>query len=267
MTETMSSTTAERRDSPTDAAPVVRGESLSKTYARGTASSIASYLPWRTTGDDRPTVTALADVSITVRPGEIVALAGPSGSGKSTLLHLLAGLEQPDSGRVVFDGTDLTQQSSRESTTHRLHNVGIVFQRFHLLDAFSARTNVAIPLLELGLSKRDRRERATAALERVGLGDRIQHTPGELSGGEQQRVAIARALVTEPTLLVADEPTGELDSEAGRRVLAELESVATDRAVVLASHDRATLEIADRVVELHDGRRVDATKANTTDAV
>ena len=234
--------------------PLVVGDALSKVYSRTAASG--SVLPWRSS-DDQPSVTALEDVSIAVRPGEIVGIAGPSGSGKSTLLHLLAGLESPDRGRVVFDGTDLASLSARERRTHRLHNVGIVFQRFHLLDAFSARTNVALPLLEAGVSKRDRRERATDVLERVGLGDRIDHKPGQLSGGEQQRVAIARALVTEPPLVVADEPTGELDREAGDRVLAELDAVASDRAVVVASHDRRTLEAADRVVRLRDGHLIE----------
>ena len=235
--------------------PIVVGDDLSKAYTRGTATS--GLLPVRSGDDERPTVTALEGVSVSISPGEIVGLAGPSGSGKSTLLHLLAGLEQPDGGTVTFDGTDLASLSSTERRAHRLYNVGVVFQRFHLLDAFSARTNVALPLLEAGVSKAERRDRATAVLERVGLGDRLDHKPGQLSGGEQQRVAIARALVTEPPLLVADEPTGELDSEAGDRVLEELEAVAADRAVVVASHDRRTLETADRVVRLRDGRRVE----------
>lgn len=244
---------------------IITGDSLSKVYTRGTSASGSRILPWRSTDDDQPTVTALEDVSIAVKPGEIVGLAGPSGSGKSTLLHLLAGLEQPDHGSVVFDETDLTSLSSRGLRSHRLHNVGIVFQRFHLLEAFSARTNVALPLLEIGLPKRERRKRAAAVLERVGLGNRLEHKPGQLSGGEQQRVAIARALVTEPPLIIADEPTGELDSEAGSRVLDELKAVAADRAVVVASHDRQTLEAADRVIRLRDGRRLDIERARVGD--
>ena len=241
--------------------PVITGNSLSKVYTRGTPTSSSKILPWRSTDDDRPTVTALEEVSISVHPGEIVGLAGPSGSGKSTLLHLLAGLEEPDQGTVMFDGTDLTSLSPRALRSHRLHNVGIVFQRFHLLEAFSARTNVALPLLEIGVSKRERRKRAATVLDRVGLGDRLEHKPGQLSGGEQQRVAIARALITEPPLVIADEPTGELDREAGTRVLDELEAVATDRAVVVASHDRQTLEAADRVIRLRDGQRYDVERA------
>lgn len=241
--------------------PVIIGDSLSKVYTRGSTTNTSRFRPWRSSGSDTPTVTALDDVSITVQPGEIVGLAGPSGSGKSTLLHVLAGLEHPDTGTVVFDGTNLASLSPQALRAHRLHNVGIIFQRFNLLEAFSARTNVALPLLEIGLSKRERRERATAVLERVGLGDRLGHKPGQLSGGEQQRVAIARALVTEPPLIVADEPTGELDSDAGDRVLAELESVATDRAVIVASHDRRTLEAADRLIRLRDGRRLEVDRS------
>jgi putative ABC transport system ATP-binding protein len=248
------------RSSPDTADPIVRATGLTKTYERGAGSD--SKLPFWRTDRGPPPVRAVDDISLSVSRGEIVALAGPSGSGKSTLLHLLAGLERPDAGRVEFTGTDLAGLSDGELTRHRLRNVGIVFQRFHLLEAFSARANVALPLIELGVRKRERRSRASAALERVGLGDRIDHRPGQLSGGEQQRVAIARALITEPDLLIADEPTGELDTEAGRRVLREFHELGDERAVVLASHDRDTLAVAGRVVRLQDGKRESAGRSD-----
>jgi putative ABC transport system ATP-binding protein len=206
-----------------------------------------------------PTVRALDGVSLSIDPGEFVGIAGPSGSGKSTLLHLLAGLDAPTEGSVTLAGEDVGSLSPRERARLRLDHVGVVFQRFHLLPSLTARRNVAVPLIELGVRRRDRRDRADAALERLGLGDRLDHRPGALSGGERQRVAIARALVTDPALLVADEPTGELDTAASDRVLDAFERLVaeTDTAVVLASHDERALERADRLVQLRDGRRVD----------
>ncbi|MDG5821304.1 ABC transporter ATP-binding protein [Natronococcus sp. A-GB7] len=206
-----------------------------------------------------PTISAVDTVSLAVSQEEIVGLAGPSGSGKSTLLHILAGLEHPTEGTVTFQGTELAALSRRGRTRHRLEHIGIVFQHFHLLNSLSARANVALPLVELGVGKRQRRQRATDLLERVGLGDRITHRPGELSGGERQRVAIARALVTDPALVVADEPTGELDTDTGRTILQEFQRVAENRAVVLASHDRETLDICDRLLRLRDGSIADRT--------
>lgn len=208
-------------------------------------------------GGARPTVRALADVSLAVERGEFVGVAGPSGSGKSTLLHLLAALDTPTAGTVRLDGTETTGLSSRERARLRLDSVGIVFQRFHLLGALSARANVAVPLIERGVNRRDRRERADALLADLGLADRADHVPGRLSGGERQRVAIGRALATDPAVVVADEPTGELDTETGERVLDRLAETADDRAVVLASHDERALARADRVVRLRDGRRVE----------
>lgn len=209
----------------------------------------------RRSSGTNPTVTALSDVSLQIERGEIVGCAGPSGSGKSTLLHLLAGLETPTTGTVSFDGTDISTLSTRARTRHRLDHVGIVFQHFHLLDSLSARANVALPLIELGRPKSERRERATELLTAMGLDNRITHRPSQLSGGEQQRVAIARALVTKPDLVIADEPTGELDTETGQRVLDRFREVATelDAAVVIASHDEPTLAIADRLVRMRDG--------------
>jgi putative ABC transport system ATP-binding protein len=211
-----------------------------------------------------PTVRALDGVSLSIEPGEFVGIAGPSGSGKSTLLHLLAGLDAPTDGTVSLAGEDVGSLSARERARLRLDHVGVVFQRFHLLPSLTARRNVAVPLIELGVRRRDRRDRADAALERLGLGDRLDHRPGALSGGERQRVAIARALVTDPALLVADEPTGELDTAASDRVLDAFERLVaeTDTAVVLASHDDRALERADRLVRLQDGRRVDDADAD-----
>lgn len=230
---------------------VVQATGVSKVYKLGSDPGRVGRLFGR---ERAPTVHALENVSVRIEPGEIVGLAGPSGSGKSTLLHILGGLEPPSSGSVRFQETDLATLSARKRTRLRLEHIGIIFQHFHLIESLSARANVALPLVELGVSRRKRRRRATDLLERVGLEDRIKHKPGELSGGEQQRVAIARALATDPTLVIADEPTGELDTETGRRVLAEFERIAEDRAVVLASHDRETLAIADRVIRLRDGK-------------
>ncbi|MFB6192165.1 MAG: ABC transporter ATP-binding protein [Haloarculaceae archaeon] len=210
-------------------------------------------------GDDEG-VEALSEVSLSVAASEFVGVTGPSGSGKSTLLHLLGALDTPTAGRIELAGTDVTDLPERDRARLRLRHVGLVFQRFHLLPALSARANVALPLVERGVPKSTRRERATRQLERVELGDRLTHRPGELSGGEQQRVAVARALVTDPDLLIADEPTGELDTSTGRRVLELLATLAADEsdcAVVMASHDPQAIDAADRVVRLRDGRRVE----------
>lgn len=229
-------------------------EDLVRTYRLGSQSRLR-----RLVGRERevPTIRAVDGVSLSIDAGEFVGLAGPSGSGKTTLLHLLAGLEAPTTGRVVVDDVDLTELSASERTRFRLETVGVVFQRFHLLGSLSARANVALPLVELGVPKRERRERAAALLERVGLDDRLTHRPGQLSGGERQRVAVARALATDPALVVADEPTGELDTDTAERVLDVLASVTDDRTVVLASHDDRALQRTERVVQLRDGRRQD----------
>ena len=230
--------------------PVITCDEVKREYERD--GSHSRLRPWQASRD-APTVTALNDVSLTVQRGEIVGISGPSGSGKSTLLHLLAALDTPTSGTVTINGTDTTTLSERGRTQLRLSTIGIIFQRFHLLPALSARSNVALPLVERGISKRARRKRATHLLERVGLEDRAGHKPGELSGGEQQRVAIARALSTDPAVLIADEPTGELDTETGARILDLFAELAGDHAIVLASHDQPTLDAADRLIKLRDG--------------
>ncbi|OVE86465.1 ABC transporter ATP-binding protein [Natronolimnobius baerhuensis] len=204
------------------------------------------------------TVTALEDVSVSVGRGEIVGLEGPSGSGKSTVLHAVAGLVVPTEGTVSVLENDLTTFSDRQRTRLRRRHVGIVFQRFHLLPSLSARANVALPLVQAGVPKRRRRARAEELLEAVGLEERITHLPSELSGGERQRVALARALSTDPDVIVADEPTGELDTTTGGDVLELLTDVGRERgrAVLVASHDDETLSVADRVVTLCDGQVV-----------
>jgi len=226
---------------------IVTAVDVTREYTRGSAGVFSST--------EAPSVQALAGVSMAVHPGEVVGIAGPSGSGKSTLLHLLAALDVPTSGTVSLVGEDVATHSVRSRTKLRLTHVGVVFQRFHLLPSLSARANVALPLVELGWSKRKRRERATSLLSEVNLDTRTTHKPGQLSGGEQQRVAIARALATNPSLVVADEPTGELDSKSSTRVLELLGRIAGEnQAVVVASHDQQAIEACDRVIYLHDGQ-------------
>ncbi|MFB6297164.1 MAG: ABC transporter ATP-binding protein [Salinirussus sp.] len=232
-----------------DATPesVVSAIDVSREYTRGSTGLFGA--------GETPSVRALDGVSVSIRPGEVVGIAGPSGSGKSTLLHLLAALDVPTAGTVTLAGAATDQYGVRGRTKLRLEHVGIVFQRFHLLPSLTARANVALPLVELGRPKRDRRERATELLSEVGLDTRTTHRPGQLSGGEQQRVAIARALATEPSLVVADEPTGELDSTSSTRVLELLRRIADDdRAVVVASHDQQAIDACDRVIHLRDGQ-------------
>jgi len=231
---------------------VVECSRVTRTYERGGSGG------WFSFGDggreDLPTVTALDDVSLTIERGEFVGLSGPSGSGKSTLIHLLAGLDTPSEGTVTLAGEEVSDLSQNELTRLRLEEVGIVFQRFHLLPSLSARANVALPLVERGMGKSERRDEASDLLERVGLGDRQSHRPGELSGGEQQRVAVARALAGDPLVVFADEPTGELDTDTGATILNLLGDLAEDRAVVLASHDEQALDRTDRVIRLRDGQ-------------
>ncbi|MFC7079032.1 ABC transporter ATP-binding protein [Halorussus caseinilyticus] len=236
---------------------VVECSEVTRRYERG--GSGGGWFPFGDDADaDRPTVTALEDVSLTIERGEFVGLSGPSGSGKSTLIHLLSGLDAPTGGTVTLAGEDVSDLSQKELTRLRLERVGIVFQRFHLLPSLSARANVALPLVERGMGKSARREEAADLLERVGLGDRQSHRPGEMSGGEQQRVAVARALAGDPFVVFADEPTGELDTDTGEVILDLLADLAEDRAVVLASHDEQALARTGRVIRLRDGRVTDA---------
>ncbi|WP_406061148.1 ABC transporter ATP-binding protein [Micromonospora sp. NBC_00860] len=204
---------------------------------------------------DGVSVEALRGVSLTVQAGDYVALVGPSGSGKSTLMHLLGGLDRPTGGRLVIGGRDVNALAPPEMAILRNETIGFVFQAFHLLPRTSAVENVALPLVYRGVSARQRRERAAAMLGRVGLGHRLDHRPNQMSGGEQQRVAIARALVTEPTVLLADEPTGNLDSVTGAAVLELLEQLNAESgvALVMVTHDQEVAARAHRRITMRDG--------------
>jgi putative ABC transport system ATP-binding protein len=201
-------------------------------------------------------VTAVDRVTVNVRTGELLALVGRSGSGKTTLLNLMAGLDQPTSGRVVFEGKDLTDLAEQELVQLRRHKIGFIFQSFGLIPLLSAYENVELPLHIGGVSWRERRRRAIESLQLVGLGPRAKHRPYELSGGEQQRVAIARALVTGPAVLFADEPTGELDTVTGIAISSILKDIVQQRGVtvVVATHDLTLAGICDRVLIMADGK-------------
>jgi putative ABC transport system ATP-binding protein len=209
------------------------------------------------------TVKAVDGVSLAVTEGELVALYGPSGSGKTTLLLLAAALMSPDDGRVLFDEQDVGALSERECARYRLRDVGFVFQSFHLMPNTSALDNATIKLTGAGYTLRDARRKARPWLERVGLGARVEHTPERLSMGERQRVAIARALVNEPRLLLADEPTGNLDSKRSRETLALLRDICHERQIpgLLVTHDFDARSFADRVHTLRDGRLADGLDA------
>ncbi|GIE86262.1 ABC transporter ATP-binding protein [Actinoplanes regularis] len=204
-------------------------------------------------------VPALRGVSLTVEPGDYLAIVGTSGSGKSTLMHLLGGLDRPTGGTLLIGGRDVAGLTPNELAELRNSTIGFVFQSFHLLARTTAQDNVGLPLVYRGIGRRERRARATAMLDRVGLAHRVTHRPNQLSGGEQQRVAIARALVTGPSLLLADEPTGNLDSATGRSILTLLESLnAEGVAIVLVTHDREVAARADRQILMKDGLIVES---------
>jgi len=227
------------RRSPRDDGDMCHGsvvlDRISKTYRRGPAE-----------------VRALLDVSLRIEPGEFVVLLGPSGSGKTTLLNVLGTIEPPSSGTVTVSGVDLTGLRGADLTDYRRRQVGFVFQFFNLVPTLTAAENVEVIAELVG---GDARERAVRALERVGLGERLDHFPAQLSGGEQQRVAIARALVKEPPVILTDEPTGSLDLDSGKQVLELLRGVtANGHTVLLVTHNSAIAAIADRVVELGDGQ-------------
>ncbi|MFG1862974.1 ABC transporter ATP-binding protein [Microbispora bryophytorum] len=209
-------------------------------------------------------VRALRGVSLLVERGELVAIAGPSGSGKSTLLHLIGTLDRPTTGTVRIAGHDVAGLSDRELSALRARHLGFVFQQFHLAPGVSALDNVADGLLYTGTPLRARRERAAAALERVGLGHRLGHRPSQLSGGEQQRVAVARAVAGDPPLLLADEPTGNLDSAAGGEVLGVLRDLhAAGTTIAVITHDPEIAEWCPRQVRVRDGRVVADAGAGT----
>ena len=203
----------------------------------------------------RLAVPALVSVDLVIDRGEFVAIIGPSGSGKSTMMNILGCLDRPTSGRYILDGTPVDTLDDDGLARLRSRAIGFVFQSYNLLPRTTALENVSAPLMYQGVGRRERHARAQAALERLGLGDRLDHEPTELSGGQQQRVGIARALVTEPALLLADEPTGNLDSHSGAEVIELFHALhASGRTIILITHDPEVAAVADRQVHIRDGR-------------
>jgi putative ABC transport system ATP-binding protein len=225
--------------------PIIKLEEVSRIYDTGKVQ-----------------VPALVDVNLDVGNGEFLAIIGPSGSGKSTMMNILGCLDRPTSGLYVLDGQPVDELSDDGLAFVRSRSIGFVFQSYNLLPRTSALENVATPLMYPGVGRKERLRRAQAALERLGLGDRLDHVPSELSGGQQQRVGIARALVTEPALILADEPTGNLDSHSGTEVLDLFKDLhALGRTIVLITHDIDVAVAADRSVHIRDGRLTEAVPA------
>ncbi|MFN4805482.1 MAG: ABC transporter ATP-binding protein [Akkermansiaceae bacterium] len=201
-------------------------------------------------------VTPLENLDLEVGRGEFLALMGPSGSGKTTLLNLISGIDSPSSGSLIIDGENIASFSRKQLTAWRARKVGYIFQLYHLIPVLTAFENVELPLLITSMSKAERRQKAEEALEIVGLQDRSHHTPSELSGGQEQRVAIARALVADPALLVADEPTGDLDRESATMILELLQKLSRERGktIVMVTHDARAAAAADRTLHLEKGK-------------
>ena len=227
---------------PRGETPLVAIRALSKHYVRGDQL-----------------IAVLAGIDLDVYRGDYIALMGPSGSGKSTLLNLIAGIDKPSSGEIRIAGVDIARLSDAELAAWRAEHVGFIFQFYNLMPVLSAFENVELPLLLTGLGRRERRERVDLALELVGLTDRADHRPSELSGGQQQRVAIARALVADPTLIVADEPTGDLDRTTGEEILGLLERLNDDlgKTIIMVTHDPKAAGKAHRLVHLEKGELVE----------
>ena len=224
---------------------IVAVKNVSKAYLRG-----------------KQEIPVLNDISLDVEEGAFLALMGPSGSGKTTLLNLIAGIDRPDSGEIIVADTDIGRLSESELANWRSQHVGFIFQFYNLMPVLTAFENVELPLLLTNLSKKKRREHVASALDIVGLSDRVKHYPNELSGGQEQRVAIARAVVTDPTIVVADEPTGALDSKTGTEVMALFDELHDQGlTIIVVTHDPIVAQRSKRVVTLHDGK-VASDKAN-----
>jgi len=225
--------------------PLIQTENLTKIYGKGETA-----------------VVALDHVNMAVEKGEFLAVMGPSGCGKSTLLHLVGGLDRPTGGRVLLDGHDLTRLRDDDLAALRRRRIGFVFQFYNLIPVLTALENAALPLLLDGVRPAEAHRRAAQWLQRLGMGDRLHYRPDQLSGGQQQRVAIARALVSEPDLILADEPTGNLDSRAGDEIAALLRRIASEwgRTILLVTHDPRVAAHADRILSLKDGRIIDETR-------
>lgn len=221
-----------------DVPPLVSLRRIVKSYRRG-----------------QQTVPVLAGISFDIAAGEFLALMGPSGSGKSTLLNLIAGIDRPDSGELIVAGEDIGGLSEAELADWRAQHVGFIFQFYNLMPVLSAVENVALPLLLKDMPRTERRERAELALEMVGLADRMAHVPSELSGGQQQRVAIARALITDPTVIVADEPTGDLDRESANEILNLMQRLNDEigKAIIMVTHDSRAAAHAHAIMHLEKG--------------
>ena len=243
-------TTTPQSDGSNGSATLVSARGVEKTYRTGDV-----------------VVPALRGVDLDIAAGEFVVVMGPSGNGKSTLLNCLSGLDEIDGGTVVIDGLDIHALSDRKRTSHRAERMGFVFQSFNLIPVLSAVENAELPMLAAGSKPKAARQRAMELLDRVGLADRASHRPAELSGGEQQRVAVARALVTDPAVVWADEPTGNLDSATAASVL-ELfhEANRAGQTMVVVTHDREIGATADRLVEVRDGLIASDTRQNTAQA-
>lgn len=227
--------------------PFISCRQLNKSYRKG-----------------KTTVTPLEALDLDVPQGEFLALMGPSGSGKTTLLNLIAGIDQPTEGTLHIEGQDLAQLSRGQLTHWRAQNCGYIFQLYHLVPILTAYENVELPLLlDKSLSRKERREKVKQSLEIVGLADRADHRPTELSGGQEQRVAIARAIVADPNLLVADEPTGDLDRESGTAILNLLRQLSSEfgKTIVMVTHDSRAADAADRILHLEKGKLLESKEA------
>jgi putative ABC transport system ATP-binding protein len=223
-------------EEPMAAKALIQLEEISKTYDSGENA-----------------VQALRGVDVAIQEGEFVAIIGPSGSGKSTLMHIIGCLDSPSTGTYWLDGQDVAELTARQLARIRNQKIGFVFQTFNLLPRATVLKNVELPLLYAGLSRGERRERAMAALERVGLGNRSKHRPNELSGGQRQRVAIARALVNNPSLVLADEPTGNLDQKTGSEIIDIFEALAGQETIILVTHDPTIASRTGRRIKIVDG--------------